>query len=147
MSLATKMAASKLIHYFSSHPAAFVFQSSTPPNNISLTSANRKADQSLSEFQTGIGAATHAALDTEQLISHLRLPLLILFPLYPILRETLYLCPECMNASQSSLPSGQCCVQMSCKLSLYFSTCLVLFPGSTVRSGLHRSLFFTVSRM
>ena len=49
VSLATKMSASKLIHYFSSHPAAFGFHSSTLPDNITLTSANRKADQSLSD--------------------------------------------------------------------------------------------------
>ena len=75
MSLATKMSASKLIHYFSSHPAAFGFQASTPPDNITLNSANRKADQSLSDFQTGVGATAHATLDTEQLISHLRVAL------------------------------------------------------------------------
>ena len=71
MSLATKMSASKLIHYFSSHPAAFGFWASTPTDNITLNSANRKADQSLSDFQTGLGATAHATLDTEQLISHL----------------------------------------------------------------------------
>ena len=60
VSLATKMSASKLIHYFSSHPAAFGFQASTPPDNISLNSANRKVDQSLSDFQTGLSAAAHA---------------------------------------------------------------------------------------
>ena len=53
VSLATKMSASKLISYFSSHPAAFGFWASTPPDNISLNSANRKADQSLSDFQIG----------------------------------------------------------------------------------------------
>ena len=37
-----------------------------------MTLANKKADESLSEFQTVIGAAAHATLDTEQLISHLR---------------------------------------------------------------------------
>ena len=78
--LATKMSASKLICYFSSHPAAFRFQSSTPLDNI--TSANRKVDQSLSDLQTGVGAAAYATLDTEQLISHLRVGLLdTLFPL------------------------------------------------------------------
>ena len=71
VSLATKMLASKLIHYFSSHPAAFGFQASTPPDNITLNSANRKGDQSLLDFQTGVGAAAHATPDTEQLISHL----------------------------------------------------------------------------
>ena len=52
VSLATKMSASKLIHYLSSHAAAFGFWASTPPDNITLNSANRKADQSLSDFQT-----------------------------------------------------------------------------------------------
>ena len=75
MSLATKMSASKLICYFSSHPAAFGFVASTPPDNISLNSANKKADQSLSDFQTGIGAAAHATIDTEQLISFLQVAL------------------------------------------------------------------------
>ena len=75
VSLATKMSASKLIHYFSSHPAAFGFQASTPPDNISLNSANRKVDQSLSDFRTGVGAMAHATLDTEQLISCLQVAL------------------------------------------------------------------------
>ena len=75
VSLATKMSASKLIRYFSSHPAAFGFRASTPPDNISLNSANRKVDQSLSDFQTGLGATAHATLDTEQLISHLQVAL------------------------------------------------------------------------
>ena len=70
------MLASKLIHYFSSHPAAFGFWSLTPLDNITLSSANRKADQSLSDLQTGVGAAAHAIHDTEQLISHLRVGLL-----------------------------------------------------------------------
>ena len=42
--LATKVSASKLIHYSSSHPAAFRFQSLTLSHNITFTSANRKAD-------------------------------------------------------------------------------------------------------
>ena len=75
LSLATKMSASKLIHYFSSHPAAFGFWVSTPPDNITLNSANRKTDQSLSDFQTGVGAAAHITLHMEQLISHLRVAL------------------------------------------------------------------------
>ena len=70
------MSVSKLIFYFSNHPAAFRFWSLTPPDSITLTSANRKADQSLSDLQTGVGAAAHATLDTEQLISCLRVALL-----------------------------------------------------------------------
>ena len=63
VSLATKMSASKLICYFSSHSAVFRFWSSTPPDNITLTSANRKADQNPSDL-TSVGTAAHAALDT-----------------------------------------------------------------------------------
>ena len=75
VSLATKMSASKLICYFYSHPVAFRFQSSTL-DNITLTSANRKADQSLSDLQTTVGAAAHATLDTEELLYHIRVALL-----------------------------------------------------------------------
>ena len=75
VSLVTKMSASKLIHYFSSHPAAFGFWAFTSPDNISLNSDNRKADQSFSDFQIGVGATAHATFDTEQLISHLQVAL------------------------------------------------------------------------
>ena len=44
VSLATKMSASKLIHYFSSHPAVFGLWVLTPPDDITLNSAKRKAD-------------------------------------------------------------------------------------------------------
>ena len=39
-----------------------------------------KTDQSVSDFQTSIGAATHANLDMEQLISHTRTSLLDIGP-------------------------------------------------------------------
>ena len=83
VSLATKMLASKLIYYFSNHPAAFGFWASTPPDNISLNSAKRKVDQSLSDFQTGICAAAHGTLDMEQLISHLQVSLVDTFSSLP----------------------------------------------------------------
>ena len=73
--LATKMSASKLICYFSIHPAAFRFQP--------LTLTGRLI--SLSDLQTGFDAAAHATLDTGQLISHLRVALL----------DTLSCLPEC----------------------------------------------------
>ena len=40
-----------------------------------MTFANREADQNLSGFQTGVGAVAHATMDTEKLISHLRVAL------------------------------------------------------------------------
>ena len=40
-----------------------------------MNSANRKVDQSLSDFQTGLGATAHATLDREQPISHLQVAL------------------------------------------------------------------------
>ena len=102
MPLATKISASKLIYYFSSHPAAFRFQSSTPSDNITLTSANSNADQSLSEFQTGIGAAAHTTLDTEQLISHLKVALV----------DTLSFLP---NSEGGVLPVSRVC-ELLCKV-------------------------------
>ena len=123
--LAIKMPVSKLICYFSSHPAAFVFWSSTPPDNITLTSANRRADQGLSEFQTGISAAAHATLDMQQLISCPRVALV----------DTLSSLP---NSEGGVIPVSkvhelllgvhdildQWYFQMSWELSLYFSTCV-----------------------
>ena len=69
------MLASKLICYSSSHPPAFGFLASSQPDNITLNSAIKRTDQSLSDFQTSIHAATHATLDTEQLIFHTRMAL------------------------------------------------------------------------
>ena len=123
--LATNMLASKLIHYFSSHPAAFGFQSLTPPDNITLSSANRKADQSLSDLQTGVGAAAHATLDTEQLISHLRVALLdTLSSLCDSEGGIIPVSEVCEFTSQGSWHFGQGCFQMSWELCSYFSTCV-----------------------
>ena len=66
------MSASKLILCFSSHLVAFGLQSSSPPDNITVNPANRKADRRLPEFLTDIGTGDHATLNTEQLISHIR---------------------------------------------------------------------------
>ena len=60
------MLASKLIPYFASHPATFVFQVSLPAENIMLNPANKKTDQN----ETGIGAAAYAIFDTEQFHCH-----------------------------------------------------------------------------
>ena len=58
------------------------------------------------------------------------LPLLILFPLYLILMQVLYLCLKCVNCFSS-----------------FMTFWTMLFPGSILRSGLHSSLFFTASGM
>ena len=60
-----KMSGSKFIHYFSGYPAVFAFCASLPPDDISQNPTNKRIDHSLSEFQTGIGAAVYATLDTE----------------------------------------------------------------------------------
>ena len=52
--------------------------------------AKTKTDQSLSDFQTGIGAAAYAILDTEQLILCTKLHSLSLLPSYSILIERLF---------------------------------------------------------
>ena len=95
VSLATKMSTSKLIHDFSSHPAAFGFQASTPPDNISLNSAKLI---SLFQIFRLVLVLLHMLLLTQSnlfLIS--RLPWLILFPHCQRLREMLYLCLKYMN--------------------------------------------------
>ena len=61
--LSRKMSVCKLIHYFSSHPEAFGFQASWPPDNITLNPSTKRTDQILSNLQTGIGAAAHPTLD------------------------------------------------------------------------------------
>ena len=55
----------KLIHYFSSKPARFGFCAASPSDNIMLNPGNKKTDQDLSDFQTGIDAAAYATLDTD----------------------------------------------------------------------------------
>ena len=86
----------QLIGYFSSHPAAFGFHSYLPHDNITLTPANRKADQSQSEYETGIGAAVHVTLNTEQLISQLRIALVDTISSHADW-GVLFLCQKCMN--------------------------------------------------
>ena len=123
VSLATKMSASKLIHYFSSHPAAFGFGASTPPDNISLNSANRKVDQSLSDFQTGLGATAHATLDTEQLISHLQVALVDTLSSLPEAEGDVIPVSE-VHALLLQIHGilGQGCFQAGWKFSTYSST-------------------------
>ena len=67
-----KISASKLIFCFSIHPVAYGHQAFSPLDNVTLNTANKKTDQSLSDFQTGIGAEASVTLDTEQLIFHIR---------------------------------------------------------------------------
>ena len=65
---AGKMSSCKMIHYFSSHHVTFGFWASSQLDNIILHASNKKADQSLSDFETGNCPAAHATLDKEQLI-------------------------------------------------------------------------------
>ena len=55
---------------FPGHPQAFGFWASSTPDNRSLNPANKRNDHCLSHVQTVIGAAAHATIETEQLISH-----------------------------------------------------------------------------
>ena len=118
--LATNMSASILIHYFSSHPAAFRFQSSTLPANITLSSANRKADQSLLDLQTGVDAAAHATLDTEQLISHLRVAHLDTLSTLPDSEGGIIPVWSAWSTSQGSWPFEHGCFQMELGTLLIF---------------------------
>ena len=94
VSLVTKMSASKLIHYFSSHSAAFGFWAFTPPDNITLNSTNRKASLN---FRLVLVLLHMLLLTWNNSSLASGLPLLILFPHYLMLRKVLYLCLECVN--------------------------------------------------
>ena len=50
---------------------AWKIRPSTSPDNTFLNAANEKADQSLLDFQVGIGIGAHATLQTKQCISHM----------------------------------------------------------------------------
>ena len=95
--LATKMPASKLIHYFPSHPAAFGFMSSTPPDNITLTPATGRLVRVYQNFRLALVLLLMPLLIQSSSFLASELPLLILFPLYQILRQELYLCKKHMN--------------------------------------------------
>ena len=75
------------------------------------------------------------------------LSLLILFLLILLLSEALHLCLKCLNYLSRFMTLWTMSVQMSWELHLYFSMCLTLLSGSTMRSRPHRSPFFRVSRM
>ena len=123
VSLATKMSASKLICYFSNHPAVFGFWTSTQPDNISLNSANRKVDQSLSDFQTGLGATAYATLDTEQLISCLQVALVDTLSSLPEAEGDVIPVPEvCELLLQIHGILDKAVFQASWKFSTYSST-------------------------
>ena len=49
-----------------------MFLTSLPLDTITLNPTNKKTDQSISDFQIGIGATAHATLYTEQLASDTR---------------------------------------------------------------------------
>ena len=102
----------------------------------------------LSDLQTGVDAAAYATLDTEQLISHLRVALLVTL-------STL------SNSEGGIIPVSEVCelllkvhdiLDMAVSKQVGNSThilhmCLILFPGSIMRSGLHSSIFFIASGM
>ena len=71
LSLAGRISVSKLIQHFPSHPVAFGFQASTLPDNFIIDTANKKTDQSLSDFQTCTDDVALATLEMGQLISHM----------------------------------------------------------------------------
>ena len=95
---------------FCSHPVAFGLWFSSPPDNITLNPANRKADQSLSEFQTGIGVVW---LVIEQLhFSHQSFTCWYHFLFTRFWGRRHFSFWSMQVAYQDSWHSGQCCVKM-----------------------------------
>ena len=136
------MSVSKLIFFsFSGHPVAFGFWASFPPDNITLNPANKRIDQNLSDFPTGIGAAAYATLNREQLW-------LILWPPYRVLMVEWLQLQKCMNylprfmTFWTMLFLNRLVIQIIFNLSL-----LILLPGSIGKSRLLNFPFFIVWRI
>ena len=131
---------------FSSYLVAFGFWSSTPPDNITLNPAHEKADDSLSEFQTGIGVASYAILYTEQLISDTRVAFVDTIYSLQDLEGVISILGvhELLTKIHDILDN--CCFKTGWEDSSYFSTFLIMLPGPVVKFGLHSFNFFTVSR-
>ena len=122
--LATRMSASKLICYFSSHPAASGFRSLTPADNITLTSANRKADQSI-RFAEWCWCC--CSCHSWHRATHL--PPQSFSSWYSFLSAQFwgrhYTCVwSAWITFQVSQLFEQCCLQMSWQLHWYFSPCV-----------------------
>ena len=145
VSLATKMSASKLIFYFSSHPKPLDFG---PPLH-----------QIISPWILPTGKLISLSLIFRLVLVLLHMLLLTwsnssLASRWPLWYSFLSAqgwgrCCTCIWSVWITLQDlwhfGQGCFQASWKLSLHFSISgLILFPGSIVRFGLHISLFFTV---
>ena len=92
-----KMSASKLICYFSSHPAAFGFQSLTPSDNIPLTSITGRLINLYQICSLVLVLLLMLLLTQSNSSPTSELLFLVLFPLYLILRKVLYLCLKCIN--------------------------------------------------
>ena len=69
--LGDEVSSSKLIHYLFQPSISIWTPGLYPVDNIILNATNKRYDQSVLGFQTGIGAAVHATLKNEQLISHI----------------------------------------------------------------------------
>ena len=113
-----------------------------------LNAACKRTDWSLSEFQTGISAAVHATLETDQLIAYTRATIIDtvtslqgsegkIFPMSE-LHELL----AKFMAFWMGLLLNQLVIQL-----LFYSIFLKILPGSVIRSGLFDSLFFRVLRI
>ena len=115
---------------------------------ISLNPANKKTyDQSLSDFQTGIGAAVHATLETVQLIYCTRTalaktvaPVQVFDGKIILVSEVYELCTkihDILDITVSKLidNTGHILVVH-----------LILFLGSVMKFGLHSFTFFTILR-
>ena len=84
------MLASKLVHSFSSHPAAFEFQASSPPHNITLNTTSKNTDQSFLIFRL-VFVLLLMPLWLQSSSFHIpELHYLIPLPLYKVLMERLF---------------------------------------------------------
>ena len=142
------MSASKLIHCFFSHPAILGF-GILCHLIISLWILPIRWLISLSDFQTGIGAATYPILDTEQANFHTRTTLVDTIASLRcsvgglIASSVVHELPAKIHDILHSVM-----VKMGLAIWLIFSLIfLILLPGSIIKSWLPSPPFFTLWRI
>ena len=128
-----KISAFKVNHCSLIHPVAFGFQAFTLLDNIILNAASKNTHRNPSAFQTGIGTACHASLETGAYFLSEKFLLWILLPLCRVLTERV------ISLSQVNDLLNYQAFRQSCNSGLYtshfFTINYTLSPSEACLSG------------
>ena len=130
-----RISCSKWIHHFSSNPSPFGFQASLPSNSITLWSLWFPAWHCWSGlchfWHSASDSCTRAAFpDTITSLQSCYEAVITVSEVYIILRFMTFWTMLCLNGLLIQF--------------IFWHSFLILLPGGTVKSGLHRFPFFTM---